>query len=108
MKTKTIALIGQPNCGKSTLFNVLSDIKASTSNFSGTTVKLKASQINIYGDTYNLIDLPGVYSLNPTDDVEKHTFEFLLNSDVDLIVNVVDASLLARSLEMTVELAELG
>ncbi len=108
MKTKTIALVGQPNAGKSTLFNVLSDIKASTSNFSGTTVKLKASQINIYGETYNLIDLPGVYSLNPTDEVEKHTFEFLLNSEVNLIVNVVDASLLARSLEMTVELAELG
>ncbi|MBI5326203.1 MAG: ferrous iron transport protein B [Ignavibacteriae bacterium] len=108
MRTKNIALVGQPNAGKSTLFNVLSDIKTSTSNFSGTTVKLKESQINIYGDTYNLIDLPGVYSLNPTDEVEKHTYQYLLNSEVDLIINVVDASLLSRSLEMTVELAELG
>src|SRR3989339_72512 len=108
MMVKQIVLVGQPNSGKSTLFNVLSDIKVPTSNFSGTTVKLKESQINIYGEIYNLIDLPGVYSLNPTDEVEKYTYEFLLNSDVDLIVNVVDASLLARSLEMTVELAELG
>jgi ferrous iron transport protein B len=108
MRTKQIVLAGQPNSGKSTLFNVLSDIKVPTSNFSGTTVKLKESQINIYGEIFNLIDLPGVYSLNPTDEVEKYTYEFLLNTEIDLVVNVVDASLLARSLEMTVELAELG
>ncbi len=108
MSIKQIVLIGQPNSGKSTLFNVLSDIKVPTSNFSGTTVKLKESQVNIYGNIFNLVDLPGLYSLNPTDEVEKYTYEFLFKEEIDLLINVVDASLLARSLEMTVELAELG
>ncbi len=105
---KTIVLVGQPNAGKSTLFNVLSDIKISTSNFAGTTVKLNQTEININGEIYRLIDLPGTYSLNPTDAAETLTLNYLLNEQVDLIINVVDATLLARSLELTVELVELG
>lgn len=105
---KTIALIGQPNAGKSTLFNVLSDIKTATSNFAGTSVKIMESKINIYGDTLRLIDLPGTYSLNYMDNAEKVTFDYLFNEKIDLIINVVDAGLLSRSLELTQELIETG
>ena len=108
MRHKMIALVGQPNSGKSTLFNVLSDIKASTSNFAGTTVAIKESLINIGFQTYRLIDLPGLYSLNPVDKAEEVTVQFLLENDVDLIINVVDSTLLSRSIELTIELIELG
>ena len=108
MQCKTIALVGQPNSGKSTLFNVLSDIKVSTGNFAGTTVAVKETLININLNTYRLIDLPGLYSLNPIDLAEELTVKFLLENQVDLIINVVDSTLLSRSLELTVELLELG
>jgi ferrous iron transport protein B len=105
---RTIALVGQPNSGKSTLFNVLSDIKTSTGNFAGTTVAVKETLININFNTYRLIDLPGLYSLNPVDLAEELTIQYLLENKVDLIINVIDSTLLARSLELTVELLELG
>ena len=108
MKTADIALIGQPNAGKSTVFNVLSDIKTSVSNFSGTSVEIAHSYINVQGKTFHIVDLPGVYSLNPGDEAEKETFKYLTNETIDLIINVVDASLLSRSLELTVELIEFG
>ncbi|HRP01297.1 MAG TPA: ferrous iron transport protein B [Candidatus Kapabacteria bacterium] len=107
-RIKTICLVGQPNAGKSTLFNVLSDIKSSTSNFAGTSVKVMESKINIYGETIRLIDLPGTYSLNYTDIAEKVTFDYLLKEKVDLVINVVDASILSRSLELTQEIIEMG
>lgn len=105
---KRIALVGQPNSGKSTLFNVLSDLKTSTSNFPGTTVSHKSSLINVNFNTYELIDLPGTYSLNPVDKAEELTVDYIMNSNVDLIINVVDSTLLARSIELTIELLELG
>jgi ferrous iron transport protein B len=108
MGIKTIALVGQPNAGKSTLFNVLSDIKTSTSNFPGTTVAIKESLINFNFNQYKLIDFPGLYSLNPSDIAEEVTTNYLINNDVDLIINVVDSTLLSRSLELTIELLELG
>lgn len=108
MQHKTIVLIGQPNAGKSTLFNVLSDIKSSTSNYAGTTVAVKESLINVNFETYKIIDLPGLYSLNPNDPAEEVTVNFLLDHPVDLIINVVDSTLLSRSIELTVELLELG
>ncbi len=107
-KYPRIALIGQPNSGKSTLFNILSDIKSETSNFAGTTDNVELSDINIAGRVFTLADLPGIYSLNPTTDQEKTTYDFIVENKPDLIINVVDSSLLARSLELTVELMELG
>jgi ferrous iron transport protein B len=62
-----VLLIGQPNCGKSTLFNAMAGHKAQTSNFPGTTVQHTHSQVTIGGRTLNVIDLPGTYSLNPSD-----------------------------------------
>jgi ferrous iron transport protein B len=108
MTSFKIVLVGQPNAGKSTLFNVLSDIKAAAANFAGTSVKITQSAIQLEGRDFQLLDLPGTYSLNAMDDAEKITQEYLLSEKIDLIVNVVDSTLLARSLELTSELLELG
>lgn len=108
MNYRTIALVGQPNCGKSTLFNVLSDVKTGTSNFAGTTVRISQSLIEYNGITYRLVDLPGVYSLTPSDGAEEVTVNYLLSGEVDLIINVLNASQLARGLELNVELSELN
>lgn len=105
---KTIVILGQPNAGKSTLFNVLSDIKISTSNFSGTSVDVAECTISVLGEDYKIVDLPGSYSLNPSDKAEEVTVNYILKEEVDLIINVVDATLLARNLELTFEILELG
>jgi len=102
-----IVFIGQPNCGKSTLFNAIAGLKAQTSNFPGTTVKHTHSKVNVEGKLLNIIDLPGTYSLNPSDPAEKVVLTHLFREKPDLIVNVVDASILGRSLELTLELIEL-
>ena len=103
-----IIFIGQPNCGKSTLFNAIAGLKAKTSNFPGTTVKHTHSKVNVWGKVLNIIDLPGTYSLNPSDPSEKVALTHLFIEKPDLIVNVIDASILGRSLELTLELIELG
>jgi len=103
----SLILIGQPNCGKSTLFNALAGLKAETSNFPGTTVKHAHSLVNVEGRLLQVIDLPGTYSLNPCDPAEKVALTHLFMEKPDLIVNVVDASVLSRSLELTLELLEL-
>jgi ferrous iron transport protein B len=105
MSCKTIVIVGQPNSGKSSLFQVLSDIKAS---FSGTTVALNMADIDILGERFRIVDLPGIYSLNPTDAAEEITYRYLINNNVDLVINVVDSTMVARSLELTVELIEFG
>ncbi|MFC2161494.1 ferrous iron transport protein B [Acidobacteriota bacterium] len=102
-----VIFLGQPNCGKSTLFNALAGLKAETSNFPGTTVKHTHSKVNFYGKILNIIDLPGTYSLNPSDEGENVALRHLFVEKPDLIINVVDASLLGRSLELTLELIEL-
>lgn len=102
-----VALAGQPNCGKSTIFNYVSGYRAITSNFPGTTVKYMTSQIYVDGHTCECIDLPGTYSLTSTDAAEYEARNYLLSGGADVIVNVVDASLLSRSLELTFQLMEL-
>jgi ferrous iron transport protein B len=102
-----IAFIGQPNCGKSTIFNYFSGYKAAVSNFPGTTVRYTVSQTVFQGDALTCIDLPGVYSLTSTDPAELESRQYLLSGQADVIVNVIDASLLSRSLELTLELMSL-
>jgi len=102
-----IAFIGQPNCGKSTIFNYFSGYKAMVSNFPGTTVKYTISQVVFKGEKITCVDLPGVYSLTSTDQAELEARNYLLKEEADVIVNVMDASLLSRSLELTLELMSL-
>ncbi|MGQ9695772.1 MAG: ferrous iron transport protein B [Thermodesulfobacteriota bacterium] len=102
-----IALAGQPNCGKSTIFNHIAGYKAITSNFPGTTVKYTLTKIRLNEYDCECIDLPGTYSLTSEDLAELETREHLLSGEVDVIINVVDASLLCRSLELTLQLLEL-
>lgn len=103
-----IVFCGQPNSGKSTLFNAIAGYKAETSNFAGTTVEHTHSKVSFKGNLLNIIDLPGTYSLNPSGEVEKVALRHLFVEKPDLVVNVIDASILGRSLEMTLELIELG
>jgi ferrous iron transport protein B len=102
-----IAFIGQPNCGKSTIFNYFSGYKAQVSNFPGTTVTYNTSRVVFQGQELICVDLPGVYSLTSGDPAELESRNYLLHKQVDVIVNVVDASLLSRSLELTLELMSL-
>jgi len=102
-----VAFIGQPNCGKSTIFNYFSGYKAAVSNFPGTTVKYTVSRVVFQGEEIECVDLPGVYSLTSTDAAELEARNYLLSGQAGVIVNVMDASLLSRSLELTLELMSL-
>lgn len=102
-----IALMGQPNSGKSTIFNDVAGYKAITSNFPGKTVKYTLTKFNLFGRTVELVDLPGTYSLTSFDLAELEARKYLLKGNVDIVINVIDASLLSRSLELTLQLLEL-
>ena len=102
-----IALIGQPNCGKSTLFNQVAGYKAETGNFTGTTVTFTESSVRVGGETVEVVDLPGTYTLAGTNPAEREANRYLLSEDIDLIINVLDASHIAQGLELTLELLAL-
>ncbi|MFH1609447.1 MAG: FeoB small GTPase domain-containing protein [Candidatus Bipolaricaulota bacterium] len=108
MNVRRIALVGQPNSGKSTLFNGLVGYRAVASNFPGTTVEALRGRAVVGGRPAEVVDLPGAYSLLAGDPAEEVTRRFLLSGEVDAVVQVADASLLGRSLELTLELAEIG
>ena len=97
-------LVGRPNCGKSTLFNQVAGYKAETGNFHGTTVTFTESKVRVSGEVVDLVDLPGTYTLTGSNPAEAVAKDYLKSRDVDLIINVVDASRLAQSLELTLEL----
>ncbi|NLP12585.1 ferrous iron transport protein B [bacterium] len=103
-----LVLIGQPNCGKSTLFNQVAGHRSIAANFAGATVSSTSSLVQIGDQTIELIDLPGLYSLTAIDSATEAAKQFLLFEKIDLVINVVDASLLCRSLELTLQMAELG
>jgi ferrous iron transport protein B len=103
-----IVLVGQPNCGKSTIFNKVAGYRSVSTNFPGATVEFTQSKVEINTQTCQLVDLPGIYSLTSLDAATEESKRFLLTEHVDVIVNIVDASLLSRSLELTLQLMELG
>ncbi len=100
------ALIGNQNCGKTTLFNVLTGSNRHVGNFPGVTVERKDGEIK--GEKGSIVvDLPGIYSLSPYTAEEIVTRDFLLNSDVDGIINILDATNIERNLYLTMQLTEL-
>jgi ferrous iron transport protein B len=103
-----IVLVGQPNCGKSTIFNSVAGYKSVSTNFPGATVKYEKSHVRIIGNVCDLVDLPGIYSLTSSDPAAEEAKNYLLRRDIDVIINVADASLLSRSLELTIQLLELN
>ena len=102
-----IAFVGQPNCGKSTLFNQIAGYKSLSANFPGATVEYTKGQTYIDDEIVEVFDLPGTYSLSWYDDAEKETVKALFSMDFDVIVNILDASALTRSIELTIELMSL-
>lgn len=100
-----IMLAGNPNCGKSTLFNRLCNLHVRTGNYPGVTV---TRHVGSYGDDIQLIDLPGIYSLSSASTDELVASLELLDNDAELIINVIDATSLERSLYLTLELKMLG
>lgn len=103
-----IALVGQPNSGKSTLFNQVAGYKAETGNFSGTTVTFTESKIRLLGEVVDLVDLPGTYTLSGSNEAEREVFKYLKEHQLDLIINLVDATHLQQALSLTNELIEVG
>lgn len=109
MTDVTLAVIGNPNSGKTTLFNDLTGSHQRTGNWPGVTVERKEGQFQFHGASYNLIDLPGTYCLDsesPSLD-ERVAREFILSHKADVIINIIDAANLERSLYLTAQLVEM-
>jgi ferrous iron transport protein B len=107
-----VLTVGNPNSGKTTLFNGLTGAKQQVGNWAGVTVEKKTGKYTCSGDEFLLTDLPGIYALDSGNDVnsldETIASRAVLTHDADVIINVVDASCLERSLYMTLQLRELG
>jgi len=105
-----IALIGNPNCGKTTLFNVLTGANQKVGNWPGVTVEKKFGYFDLNGNSFELVDLPGIYSLEQdfSGIDEKIAQDYLEQGDISLIINIVDATNLERSLVLTQQLLERG
>lgn len=107
-RTVNVAFIGNPNCGKTTLFNAFTGANLKVANWPGVTVEKKEGKTVYDGQEFKLIDLPGIYSLTSYTMEEKVSRECILSEEVDVIVDVVDASSLERNLYLTLQLIELG
>jgi ferrous iron transport protein B len=110
-KTLTIAIVGNPNCGKSTLFNGLTGANQRVGNWPGVTVEKKVGAFFYADQKFRVVDLPGVYSLDSFDENvaidERIARDYVLSGEADLIVDVVDASNLERNLYLTTQLLEM-
>ncbi|MBI5782086.1 MAG: Fe(2+) transporter permease subunit FeoB [Rhodocyclales bacterium] len=109
--TYTIALVGNPNCGKTTLFNALTGAKQRVGNWPGVTVEKKTGEYRFEDDKVEVVDLPGTYSLDVvSEDIsldERIARDYVLSGEADLVVNVIDAANLERNLYLTLQLAEM-
>jgi ferrous iron transport protein B len=103
-----VGFVGNPNCGKTTLFNAYTGANLKVANWPGVTVEKKEGAFKYHDTSFKLVDLPGIYSLTSYTMEERLTREYILDSDVDIIVNIVDASSLERNLYLTLQLLELG
>lgn len=103
-----VGFAGNPNCGKTTLFNAYTGARLKVANWPGVTVEKKEGAMKYHDHVFKLVDLPGIYSLTSYTMEEKVTREFILSEEVDVIVDVADASSLERNLYLTLQLIELG
>ncbi len=103
-----VACVGNPNCGKTTLFNALTGSKLKVANWPGVTVERFEGETSYENTDITLIDTPGIYSLTCYTIEEKVTRQCAMDDDIDVIINVVDASSLERNLYLTLQLLELG
>lgn len=106
--TPTIALVGNPNCGKTSLFNSLTGAHQHVGNWAGVTVEVKEGETTFEGRNCVIIDLPGTYSLSAYSMEEKVARDYLMNNHPDVVINVIDATNLERNLYLTVQLLEMG
>jgi len=108
VKKARIALVGNPNCGKTTLFNLLTGARQHVGNWPGVTVEKKEGSLN-YGDyEIDFIDLPGTYSLSPNSIEEKITRNFIVEEKPDIVLNIVDGTTLERSMYLTTQIIDTG
>lgn len=107
-RSKCILLVGNPNVGKSVLFNTLTGAYTTVSNYPGTSVEVSRGHADIAGERYEVLDTPGMYSLLPITEEESVARRMLLQGRADIVVHVVDARNLERMLPMTLQLVEAG
>lgn len=104
----SVAFVGNPNCGKTTLFNAFTGANLKVANWPGVTVERKEGETSYKGQKIKLIDLPGIYSLTSYSMEEKVSRKAILDEEIDVIVNIVDASAMERNLYLTLQLLEMG
>jgi len=104
---KKVALVGNPNVGKSVIFNALTGGRQSVGNWPGTTVEKKEGVFKYKGMEFHVVDLPGIYSFAASSIDEKIARDYILQERPDVVVNVVDASNLERNLYLTMQLIEM-
>ncbi|MCG8618673.1 MAG: ferrous iron transport protein B [Desulfobacterales bacterium] len=108
MKSITVALAGNPNCGKTTIFNNLTGARQKVGNWPGVTVEKKEGRLTYKDLQVNVVDLPGTYSLTPFSIEEVTARDYILNESPDIVINIIDASNLERSLFLALQILELG
>lgn len=108
MKNIKVALAGQPNCGKSTIFNMVSGIEQHIANYPGVTVDKKTGYFTYEQHRIEMVDLPGTYSFSSYSLEERVAKDFIIDESPDVIVNVIDASNIKRNLYLTFQLLEIG
>ena len=106
-RTISVALVGNPNCGKTSLFNYASGAHARVGNYSGVTVDAAEAHASFYGYDFDLVDLPGTYSLSCYSPEELYVREHLTKKMPDVVINVIDASNIERNLYLTTQLVDM-
>ena len=102
-----VVLVGNPNTGKTTLFNLLTGARERTGNWTGVTVDSAQSSFQVKGRTFRVTDLPGIYSFSPYTDDERVARDYVIRSKPATVINIVDASNLERSLYLTAQLIDM-
>ncbi|MGI8924895.1 MAG: FeoB small GTPase domain-containing protein [Fimbriimonadales bacterium] len=107
-KASLVAIVGNPNVGKSVLFNRLTGRYVTVSNYPGTTVEVSKGTASAYRKRFTVVDTPGMYSMSPITEEERVSRKLLMEERPDLVIHVVDAKNLQRMLPLTLQLIEAG